>query len=398
MANAPRGARSTLKLNAATAKTLIKNAIEDWGYPNSPFRVKALKTALHRGSLTQLDSDPDTLCAKLVFSKAEVVVEQMPEPVKQGEATNMDQLSGKKSTNELASADEGGVSAGEQSMGPVTSEDATNMVSADSIGGEIIIELLLRNLVKHVPTFGRNMSLGRGSNRENLPLLLLVEKLRCDDSFAADNRDQMSWVLPYFLEWTRVSASGKETMIGPLLKCVILQVEQQLREVMALLAIANDVDGESFDVDEEPFVVSLFKEMVARALAERKIDGCGYSDKSLVVFLLLGWVMLSSIRCSVDVREESFLESLLQLAFRCYLEGGATRFDTLTEAFTSFLLEDVSFLEPSLISELSEEAKNVDERQGALLVILLLEVFAIEASANGLEDKVAGIFRTFCGD
>jgi len=108
--------------------------------------------------------------------------------------------------------------------------------------------------------------------------------------------------------------------------------------------------------------------------------------------------MLSSIRCSVDVREESFLESLLQLAFRCYLEGGATRFDTLTEAFTSFLLEDVSFLEPSLISELSEEAKNVDERQGALLVILLLEVFAIEASANGLEDKVAGIFRTFCGD
>jgi hypothetical protein len=227
MANAPRGARSTLKLNAATAKTLIKNAIEDWGYPNSPFRVKALKTALHRGSLTQLDSDPDTLCAKLVFSKAEVVVEQMPEPVKQGEATNMDQLSGKK-----ASADEEcGVSAGEQSMGPVTSEDATNMVSADSIGGEIIIELLLRNLVKHVPTFGRNMSLGRGSNRENLPLLLLVEKLRCGDSFAADNRDQMSWVLPYFLEWTRVSASGKETMVGPLLKCVILQVEQQLREV-----------------------------------------------------------------------------------------------------------------------------------------------------------------------
>jgi hypothetical protein len=55
-------------------------------------------------------------------------------------------------------------------------------------------------------------------------------------------------------------------------------------------------------------------------------------------------------------------------------------------------------LKPSLISELSEEAKNVDERQGALLVILLLEVFTIEASANGLEDKVAGIFRTFCGD
>ena len=55
-------------------------------------------------------------------------------------------------------------------------------------------------------------------------------------------------------------------------------------------------------------------------------------------------------------------------------------------------------MKPSLISELSEEAKNVDERQGALLVILLLEVFTIEASANGLEDKVAGIFRTFCGD
>jgi hypothetical protein len=55
-------------------------------------------------------------------------------------------------------------------------------------------------------------------------------------------------------------------------------------------------------------------------------------------------------------------------------------------------------LEPSLISELSEAAKNVEERQGALLVILLLEVFAIEASANGWEDKVAGIFRTFCGD
>jgi hypothetical protein len=307
----------------------------------------------------------------------------------------MYQLSRKESTNNLVSVDEEcGVSAGEQSMGPVTSEDTTNMVSADSIGGEIIIELLLRNLVKHVPTFGQNMSLGRGSNRENLPLLLLLEKLRCHDSFAADKLDKMSWILAYFWEWTRIFASGngEEAIVESLLKVVILQVEQQLREVMALLAIDNDADG-------EPFVVSLFKEMVAHALAERRIDGCRYSDKSLVVFLLLGWVMLSSIRCSVDVREESFLESLLQLAFRCYdMGGGVTRFDTLTETFTSFLLEDISFLEPNLISELSEEAKNVDERQGALLAILLLEVFAIEASANGFEDKVAGIFRTFCGD
>jgi hypothetical protein len=183
MANAPKRARSTYKLNAVTAKTLIKTALKDWGYPNSPFRVKALKTALHRSSLTQLDSDPDTLCAKLIFSKAEVlrikrdvaesamesvakeavtitdqvsehkstvcavptgdsgvllavsyarpfrihnddarcintvkcVAEQIPEPVKQGEVTNMDQLSGKKSTNDLVSADEEcGVSAGEQ--------------------------------------------------------------------------------------------------------------------------------------------------------------------------------------------------------------------------------------------------------------------------------------------
>jgi hypothetical protein len=302
-------------------------------------------------------------------------------------------------TRPLVSADEEcGVSVDEQSMGPVTSEDATNMVSADSRGGEIIIEVLLRNLVKHVPIFGQNMLLGRGSDRENLPLLLLLEKLRCHDSFAADNRDNMSLSLNYFSAWTRASASGEGPTVGPLLEYVIFQVKWQLGEVMALLAIANDVDGESFNVDEEPFVVSLFKEMVARASAERKIDGCRYSDKSLVVFLLLGWVMLSSIRCSVDVREESFLESLLQLAFRCYLDGIAPRFDTLTETFTSFLLEDVSFLEPSLISELSEAAKNVEERQGALLVILLLEIFAIEASANGWEDKVAGIFRTFCGD
>jgi hypothetical protein len=313
--------------------------------------------------LTQLDTDPDTLCAKLIFSKAEVlrikrdvaepamesvvkeavtITDQVSEhestePVKQGEATNMYQLPRKESTNNLVSVDEEcGVSAGEQSMGPVTREDATNMVSADSRGGEIIIEVLLRNLVKHVPIFGQNMLLGRGLDRENLPLLLLLEKLRCHDSFAADKLDKMSWILPYFLELTRTSVSGKETMVGPKLKVVILQVEQQLREVTQLLSIANDVDG-------EPLVVSLFKEMVARALAERKIDGCGYSDKSLVVFLLLGWVMLSSIRCSVDVREESFLESLLQLAFSCYLNGGATTFDTLTEAFTSFLLEDVSF-------------------------------------------------------